>query len=291
LIAHFGHYNIILVVIWQSNPLSLVNTGGKMNIVTACDANFFRCLKELAGSVRKFYGKPVIVYDLGLTEEQKKQLDAVIIPITLDKRVSNEKPAYLFPDGRPSYRSTHKPSCVRDYFKNHSEPMILVDADCLFTDKVELDGFDVGITIDPKKISRKDMYNGIVYAGVVFFNCPAEKLVDRWEQACMAENITDQKAFSDVLSEQLIWKDYKKIQKWDGLNIKILDIATYNDFHLRGGKILHFATTKHAEDVFDKLIEGYKQGKNMRKIFLRVKRGRIRWYDKIGEFLGLVKKD
>jgi hypothetical protein len=44
-----------------------------MNIVTACDAVFFRCLKELAKSVRKFYGRPVIVYDLGLTEEQKQR--------------------------------------------------------------------------------------------------------------------------------------------------------------------------------------------------------------------------
>jgi len=54
-----------------------------MNIVTACDAKFFRCLRELAKSVRKFYGKPVIVNDLGLTEHQKQQLDAVIIPIEL----------------------------------------------------------------------------------------------------------------------------------------------------------------------------------------------------------------
>jgi hypothetical protein len=262
-----------------------------MNIVTACDANFFRCLKELAKSVRKFYGRPVIVYDIGLTEQQKQQLDAEIISIELDKRVRNDKMAYLSPDGRASYRSTHKPSCVKDYFKRYSEPMILVDADCLFTDKVELDGFDVAITIDPKKISRKDLYNGIVYAGVVFFNCPAEKLVDRWEQACMAENITDQKALSEIMSEQIIWSDYKKIQQWNGLKIKILDIATYNDFHLKGGKILHFATTKHDEDVFDKLIEGYEQGKNIRKIFLRVKRGKKGLLERIGESLGLKKKD
>ena len=262
-----------------------------MNIVTACDAAFFRCLKELAKSVRKFYGKPVIIYDLGLTQQQKQQLDAVIIHIELDKRVSNERPAYLFPDGRPSYRSTHKPSCVRDYFKRYSEPMILIDADCLFTEKVELHGFDVAVTIDPRKISRKDLYNGLVYAGVVFFNCPAEKLVDRWEQACMSENITDQKALSDVLSEQIIWKDYKKIQQWNGLKIKILDIGTYNDFHLRGGKILHFATTKHDEDVFGKLIEGYEQGKNIRKIFLRVKRGKKSWLEKTGELLRLKKSE
>jgi hypothetical protein len=258
-----------------------------MNIVTACDANFFRCLKELAKSVRKFYGKPVIVYDLGLTELQKQQLDAVIIPIELDKNVDYKKSAHIFPDGRPSCRNTHKPSCVKDYFKKFSEPMILVDADCLFTEKVELDGFDVAVTLDPKKISREDMYNGIVYSGVMFFNCPAQKLVDKWQQVCMTENTTDQKALSDILSEQINWKDYKKIQQWNGLKIKILDTGTYNDFHLKGGKILHFATTKHDQDVFDKLIEGYEQGKNIRKIFLRIKRGKKSWLEKTGEFLML----
>ena len=262
-----------------------------MNIVTACDANFFRCLKELAKSVRKFYGRPVIVYDIGLTEQQKQQLDAVIIPIELNEKVNYKQLAHIFPDGRPSCRNTHKPFCVRDYFKRFGEPMILVDADCLFTDKVELDGFDVGITIDPKKISRKDMYNGIVYSGVMFFNCPAEELVDRWEQECLKENTTDQKALSDIMSEQIIWSDYKKIQQWNGLKIKILDIATYNDFHLKGGKILHFATTKHDEDVFDKLIEGYEQGKNLREIFLRVKRGKTGLLERIGRSLGLKKKD
>jgi len=61
-------------------------------------------------------------------------------------------------------------------------------------------------------------------------------------------------------------------------------------FHLRGGKILHFATTKHDEDVFDKLIEGYEQGKNIRKIFLRVKRGKKSLLEKISEFLRLKKR-
>ncbi|MDD5010600.1 MAG: putative nucleotide-diphospho-sugar transferase [Phycisphaerae bacterium] len=262
-----------------------------MNIVTACDSGFFFCLKELAKSVRKFYGKPVIVYDLGLTKEEKQQLDAVIIPIELNEKVDYKKSAHIFPDGRSSCRNTHKPFCARDYFQKFNEPMILVDADCLFTEKVELDGFDVAVTLDPKKISRKDMYNGVIYSGVMFFNCPAEKLVDRWEQECMTENTTDQKALSDILSDQIVWKNYKKIQQWNGLKIKILDTNVYNDFHLKGGKILHFATTKHDKDVFSKLIEGYEQGKNIRKIFLRVKRGKKSLPEKIGEFLGIVKKD
>ena len=105
--------------------------------------------------------------------------------------------------------------------------MILVDADCLFTEKVELDGFDVAITIDSRKIPRKNMYNGRRLSGVVFFNSPAHELVDRWEKGCMDESSTDQKALSDILEEQIVWKNYKKIQQWNGLNIKILDIRAF----------------------------------------------------------------
>jgi hypothetical protein len=262
-----------------------------MNIVTACDSGFFFCLKELAKSVRKCYDKPVIVYDLGLTEQEKEELDAVVIPIELNEKVEYNGAAYIHPGGGSCSRNTHKPFCVRDYFKRYDEPMILVDADCLFREKVELDGFDVAITLDPRKISRTDMYNGMIYSGVVFFNCAAEDLVDRWEQECMTENTTDQKALADVLGEQLRWQDYKKIQQWNGLKIKILDTGIYNDFHLRRGKIWHFATTKHREDVFEKLIEAYEQGRNVRKTFLRVARGKKSTFEKIVTFLQLGKKD
>ncbi|MBU1260889.1 MAG: hypothetical protein KKE31_06325 [Planctomycetes bacterium] len=37
-----------------------------MNIVTASNSKYAHCLPELANSVRKFYGKPMILYDLGL---------------------------------------------------------------------------------------------------------------------------------------------------------------------------------------------------------------------------------
>ncbi|HBG77662.1 MAG TPA: hypothetical protein DDW84_02270 [Phycisphaerales bacterium] len=49
-----------------------------MNIVTAADSGFFHCLRELAESVRKFYDKLLLVYDLSLTDDEKRQLDARI---------------------------------------------------------------------------------------------------------------------------------------------------------------------------------------------------------------------
>lgn len=254
-----------------------------MNIITACDAVFFHCLSELAKSVRKFYDKPIIVYDLGLTEEQKKRLDAVIIPIQIDPEVNYTGKVYLAPNGNPSTRATHKPFCVQHYFANYSEPMIMVDADCLFNEKIEEKGFDVAVTYTPpRKGEQIYYYNGIINSGVIFFNTPATELVNRWAQNCYQENTTDQKALSDVLEETINFQEYRKVQQWGGLKIRIFDTKIYNDFHLtRKGKILHFINTRHREDIYEKLINERQKGRDIRKTFREIKRGKRSFIDRI----------
>lgn len=262
-----------------------------MNIVSCADSNFFHCLKELAESVQKFYGKLLIVYDLGLTDEQRRQLKAVILPVPVEPGVDYGGKAYLSPDGQPSTRAAHKPFCVREYFQKYSEPMILVDADCLFTEKVEEYGFDVGVTYTPRKSSTiEDCYNGIINSGVIFFNNPAERLVNRWADECKKENTTDQKAMSDILSETVDWSKYKQIQDWQGLKIKIFDTQKYNDYHLKGGKILHFINTKHQKDIYEKLIKGFHQGKNLRKIFREIKGGNKSYLSRFMELIGMSQR-
>ncbi|MFH1615458.1 MAG: hypothetical protein ABIG61_10310 [Planctomycetota bacterium] len=247
-----------------------------MNVVTASDDGFFHCLKELACSVKKYYDKPIIVYDLGLSEEHKKQFEAVIIPIQIDETVDHKGTSLLSPGGIPSTRATHKPFCVKHYFQYYTEPMIFVDADCLFTQKVEETGFDVGVTYTPpRKGKRVYYYNGVINSGVIFFNTPACELVDCWARQCRRKDTTDQKALSDVIEETVVLRDYKRIQQWHGLKIKIFDTAAYNDFHLTGkGKILHFINTKHDKDIYERLIAGYKKGKDIRAMFREIKRGR-----------------
>ena len=86
---------------------------------------------------------------------------------------------------------------------------------------------------------------------------------------------TDQKALSDVLEEKVNLEDYKTIQQWNDLKIKIFDTRIYNDFHLtKKGKILHFINTKHQKDIYERLIEGYKKGKDIRVMFREIKRGK-----------------
>lgn len=117
--------------------------------------------------------------------------------------------------------------------------------------------------------------NGILNSGVIFFNTPAAQLVDRWALECEKEKTTDQKALSDVLSETIDWDRFNKLQDWHGLKIKVLKAAKYNDYHLtKKGKILHFINTKHDKGIYEQLIAGCKQGKDIRKMFRRIKRGK-----------------
>jgi len=232
-----------------------------MNIVTSSDSNLFHCLKELAKSVRKFYGKPIIVYDLGLTESQKQILDAVIIPISIDEGINFQ------------LCHTHKPFCVKHYFENYSEPMIFVDVDCLFAEKVEESGFDVGITYEHKRKSRRIR---IINSGVIFFNVPANELVDRWANECSKPSTkSDQRALWNILSETVDLQKHKDIQQWRGLKIKIFDGHVYNDCRFtRRGKIVHFKGTRHRKDIYEKLMAGCEKGKNVRKMFKELERGK-----------------
>lgn len=254
----------------------------KMNIVTAADSGFFHCLKELADSVRKFYGKPLIVYDIGLTQEEKQQLDATIIPIEISEKVNHKGCSLICSTGIASTRATHKPFCVKKYFESHSEPMILVDADCLFTARVEESGFDVAVTRAPSKKKNVIYENGILNSGVIFFDTSAAELVDRWAVECEKEKTTDQKAISDILSETIDYDSFNKLQDWHGLKVKVLDARTYNDYHLtKKGKILHFINTKHDKNIFEQLMVGYNKGKDIRKLFAKIKRGKVSRTEKI----------
>jgi len=249
-----------------------------MNVVTTADSNYFHCVRVLAENVRKHYGKDLIIYDVGFTGPQRDELasKATVLRIAIDPSVDPKGRAWLSPNGHPSTRATHKPFCVRHYFQNHHQPMILVDADCLFNRRVQEEGFDVGVTYNPPKRSKKmHYYNGVINSGVIFFNTPARELVNLWIQECYKPDTTDQKALSDILSETVDWKNYKKAQYWRDLRIKIFECRKYNDYHLRrNSAIIHFINSKHRKDIYEKLLVGYEQGRNIREMFRQIKRGR-----------------
>ena len=208
-----------------------------MNIVTTGDSKFFHCLSGLSKSVKRFYEKQLIIYDIGLADEQRKSLDAHIIRIDIEVDFGN----YTTFKNVPFIQATHKPFCVKHYFDNYSEPMILVDADCLFMERVEESGFDVGVTLKPrKKIDISNHYAGILNSGVIFFCGNSSELIDRWVDECRKPDTTDQKALTDILSESIDWKHYNKIYDWHGLKVKVFKVEEYNDYYLEKGRIFHF---------------------------------------------------
>lgn len=252
-----------------------------MNIVTTGDSKFFHCLQRLAKSVRKSYDKQLIIYDVGLTDEEKSSLDAHIILINVDVDFYNyttfKKVRFI--------QATHKPFCVKHYFENHSEPMILIDADCLFIRRVEEYGFDVGVTLKPRKsIDTSNHYTGVLNTGVIFFNTNATELIDKWIEDCKKSHTTDQKALTDILSETIDWKHYNKIYDWHGLKIKVFKTEEYNDYHLKNGKIFHFKGERHEENIYRKLIDAMEQDADSYRLFKQLtkkpKKSWVRWLAK-----------
>jgi len=238
-----------------------------MNIVTTGDSGFFHCLVELAKNVKKFYNKQLIVYDVGLTGEQHRSLDAHVIKIDIDVDFSS----YTTFQNVPFIQATHKPFCVSHYFKNYSEPMIFVDADCLFTEKVEETGFDIGVTLKPRKnIDISNHFTGILNAGVIFFNASATQLVDKWADECRKPGTTDQKALSEILSETIDWKHYNKTYDWHGLKIKVFKTDDYNDYYLRNGKIFHFKGERHREDIYKELVSAMERDVGLYRLFEQI---------------------
>ena len=240
-----------------------------MNIVTSADSNFFHCLEGLAASVRKHYGKQVIVYDVGLTNEQRQSVDAKVIPIEID--VDFKGYATFMKHSTietKAIKTTHKPFCVTHYFQNYSEPMLLVDADCSFTQPVEESGFDIGVTLRRKnRIDTTNPWIGILNAGVIFFNTYAEEFISTWAKCCQKDNTTDQKELSEILSETIDWKHYNKIYEWHGIKVKVFDASIYNDVRLKKGKIFHYKGKRHDKGIYEKLIQAQMEGKNVYKLF------------------------
>ena len=244
-----------------------------MNVVTSANSKFFHCLQGLAKSVRKFYDKQIIVYDIGLNDEERNSIDAHLINIKIDvdffSYVTSPKGAFI--------KTTHKPFCVKHYFENYSEPMILVDADCLFMERVEERDFDVGVTLKPqRRLDLLNHYSGVLNAGVIFFNTNVAELIDRWGEECQKTDTTDQKALTDILSETIDWKYYDKIYDWHGLKIKVFKTDEYNDYYLKKGKIFHFKGERHKEYIYKKLIDAMKQDVDMYRLYKQLIKKRKR---------------
>ena len=221
------------------------------DIMTCGDQKYFKFIKIFEKNVFNRNHFFPIIYDLGLTEAQKKSLQSEmrIIPISQSFYMKNSS-NYI--------QATHKPSCILDYLSCHNKNILYVDADTLFTSKFHHNLFkDIDIAITPRhrKERKKEYYvNGFINSGVLFFRNTFEvkELLLFWEKKCCEPDTTDQKALSDIFSDQINLLEAKYIQKWNSLNILLLEAEMYNDVACKTGKLLHFKNAGRNKKAFKK---------------------------------------
>jgi hypothetical protein len=240
-----------------------------MQIATACDSSFFHCVKALEASARKFYKNPLIVYDIGLTPQEAAQLDCPVVHL----EVSSNYKSYTTYKSTSFINATHKPACLKHYFEHFNEPVLFVDADCLFRQRVELNGVDIAVTVKPqRKLDTRNFFNGIINTGVLFFSRYPKLLLDQWSEKCSSGFHTDQSALAEILSETIHWKNRSKIQDWHGFSVRLLPVEIYNDYHLKTGKIFHFKGLRHNKEIYPKLLKAMQEGKNVWQEYEQLKK-------------------
>ncbi|MBS3733994.1 MAG: hypothetical protein KGY99_03610 [Phycisphaerae bacterium] len=251
-----------------------------MNVVTSANHDFAHCLRGLVASVHAHYGRGPIVYDVGLTEPDRAGLDAEFVAIDPGAGAFD----YAGEGDSRFICTTHKPACIADYWRRHDEPMLFVDADCLFRRRVEPEGeFDLGVTVrSGKGFDADDPWNGVINAGVLIFKNPARPLLDAWAAGCRQQNVTDQKVLVDLLGEAIDWPNsYDRTFNWRGVTVKVFAADALNDYHLRDGAIWHFKGLRHEPEIYRALLAAAEEGRDVYRLFRRMRRRRRSWWQRL----------
>jgi hypothetical protein len=221
-------------------------------VMTCADADYFHFLPYLEANVARKFGRLPVVYDLGLTAEQRGRLRSEVVSIEVTEAYKASEPTRGF------IMTTHKPACVADCLDRTGEGCLYVDADVLFVEPLraaDLGDPDIAVTPrHPKERTPLHLENGTINAGVLYFSrSPAARaLLDTWAATCAVGDSTDQKALSDLLSGFEILGSLGPESR-DGLRLMKLDPRTFNDVRLKTGRILHFKRAGRDPHVTAKL--------------------------------------
>ena len=225
-------------------------------VLTCADADYFHFLPYLEANIARKFGRLPLIYDLGLTPEQRAQLKSEIVSIEVTDAYKASEPTRGF------IMTTHKPACIADCLDRSGEGCLYVDADVLFVERLtaaDLDcapaGPDIAVTPrHPKERTPLHLENGTINAGVLYFSrTPAARgLLDTWTAACAVGDRTDQKALSDLLAGFSILESLGPEIR-DDLALMKLDPRSFNDVRLKTGRILHFKRAGRDPHVTAKL--------------------------------------
>ncbi|HET9069255.1 MAG TPA: hypothetical protein VFN28_11475 [Amaricoccus sp.] len=221
-------------------------------VMTCADADYFHFLPYLEANIARKFGRLPLVYDLGLTPDQRASLKSEIVSIEVTDAYKASEPTRGF------IMTTHKPACIADCLDRSGEGCLYVDADVLFVERLrraDLGDPDIAVTPrHPKERTPLHLENGTINAGVLYFSRTpgARALLDTWTAACAVGDRTDQKALSDLLADFAILESLGP-ETQGGLRLMKLDPRSFNDVRLKTGRILHFKRAGRDPHVTAKL--------------------------------------
>lgn len=222
-------------------------------VITCADADYFHFLPFLEANVERKFGALPLIYDLGLTPEQKASLRSEIIQVPVPAGYKDHEPTHGF------ILTTHKPACISDALDRSPGGCLYVDADVLFATPVtvaDLGDADIAVTPrHPTERTPKHLENGALNAGVLFFTSrpAARRLIDDWAQACAEGTRTDQMALSDLLADFALLEGLG-LETRDGLSVMRLDARVFNDVRLKTGRVLHFKNAGRNPRIAARLV-------------------------------------
>ena len=182
-----------------------------MFFVTAADTKFYFFLPYMVAQIEKLFPKArLIVYDLGLEEQERLQLNEWGVEV----KKWHIGPGY--PVEKPNYfpRALHKPSMILDALqRNANETCVYLDADAIPNRSFSVPrGCDVAVTLVGQEAltildSKPEIkYNGIFNTGVVLFGRSKRRLafVSEWaDRLSKSETIESDQRIAWLLLEEM----------------------------------------------------------------------------------------
>jgi len=221
-------------------------------ILTAGNSRFKKMIKTSIKQSKKL-GYTPSVYDLGGLGFGK--------PFGVENALFHEKGYYWNVKGviGRKTRGFHKMSIIKDFLENNSEFTVYLDGDAILVDKIdEVKGdYDIGLTVRPQEeveeVRRacggtKDILDGYINAGVIFFNYTegALRFIDIWEKEAQRLR-NDQKGLNSLL-KNFFPLEANKFINLEGVKIRTFDTRTYNCYYFDVSKsLLPFSKSEYAK--------------------------------------------
>jgi len=170
-----------------------------MKFVTASNHNYFGCLMVQIAHIKMFFGSLPIVYDLGLTQEQKETLEVLGLLTIASPPCPEEGNGY--PEGyRP--RALFKPGVLLEICEKHpEEDIVYLDADCRPMKRFEFPTKGIGLVEADYIHGPLWEYVGPYHAGIIFLKSRPDRIdfLTQWHEDLWNDHLpSDTKSLNKV---------------------------------------------------------------------------------------------